>query len=102
MSRLLAVAILVLAMLMPSASAQGSDGVTPSALGSGSRISAADPLNGGLFLVNNHGMLFHPEISDIQEDVSYARWLGSGIIRVFATDTNGPLAWDGKRVGARI
>ncbi|MCA1646876.1 MAG: hypothetical protein LC797_15930, partial [Chloroflexi bacterium] len=66
------------------------------------RISATDPLNGGFLLVNNHGMLFHPELSDVQEDVAYARWLGGGIIRVFATDNNSLLQWDGARVGARI
>jgi hypothetical protein len=66
------------------------------------RISSADPLNGSLVLVNNHGMLFHPDNSDIQEDVAYARWLGSGIIRVFATDSNSSLDWDGRRVGQRI
>jgi hypothetical protein len=67
-----------------------------------SRISATDPLNRGFLLVNNHGMLFHPDLADIDEDVAYARWLGSGIIRVFATDNNGLHDWDGERVGGRI
>jgi hypothetical protein len=67
-----------------------------------SLISASDPLNGGFLIVNMHGMLFHPLDSDVQEDVAYARWLGSGVIRVFATDNNGFLQWDGNRVGKRI
>ena len=50
-----------------------------------------DPLNGGFLVVNMHGMLFHPALSDIDEDVAYARWLGGGVIRVFATDNNGSL-----------
>jgi hypothetical protein len=66
------------------------------------RISAVDPLNGGFLLVNMHGFLFHTLDSDIQEDVAYARWLGSGIIRVFATDNNGFKQWGGKQVGSRI
>src|SRR5262249_56494262 len=66
------------------------------------RLSTADPLNGGFLVVNMHGMLFHPAQSDLEEDISYARWLGSGIIRVFATDNNGLLDWDGDRVGNRI
>ena len=49
-----------------------------------------------------HGMLFHPDVSDIDEDIAYARWLGGGIIRVFATDSNGLDHWDGTRVGERI
>ena len=61
-----------------------------------------DPLNGGFLVVNMHGMLFHPALSDIDEDIAYARWLGGGVIRVFATDNNGPLYWDGKTVGNRI
>ena len=67
-----------------------------------SRLAFADPLNGSSLLVNMHGMLFHPALEDIQEDVAYARWLGSGVIRVFATDNNGLRDWDGKRVGNRI
>jgi hypothetical protein len=66
------------------------------------RLSATDPLNGGYLLVNNHGMLFHERNSDVQEDVSYARWLGAGVIRVFGTDNNGFRQWDGARVGGRI
>jgi len=61
-----------------------------------------DPLNGGFLLVNMHGMLFHPGARDLDEDVAYARWLGSGVIRVFATDNNGPLNWNGSAVGNRI
>jgi hypothetical protein len=67
-----------------------------------SRVSTADPLNGGFLLLNMHGMLFHPATSDIAEDLGYARWLGGGIIRVFATDSSGIRKWDGTRVGSRI
>ena len=67
-----------------------------------SLLSAADPLNGGYLIVNMHGMLFHQASSDIDEDVAYARWLGSGAIRVFATDNNGPLSWGGRAMGNRI
>jgi hypothetical protein len=65
-------------------------------------LPSGDPLNGGFLIVNMHGMLFHPLTSDIAEDVAYARWLGSGVIRVFATDNNGLRDWDGVRVGNRI
>jgi hypothetical protein len=67
-----------------------------------SRISATDPLNGGFLIANMHGMLFHPDTSDISEDISYARWLGAGVIRVFATDSSGTHAWNGSQVGKRI
>jgi hypothetical protein len=89
------------ALVLPTASA---DGVVapPDAVGTVSRISSVDPLNGGVVIVNMHGMLFHPAFTDIQEDLSYARWLGSGVIRVFATDSQGLLTWNGQRVGARI
>lgn len=67
-----------------------------------SRISTADPLNGGYLIANMHGMLFHPDSNDVSEDLSYARWLGAGVIRVFATDSNGTHAWNGSQVGTRI
>jgi hypothetical protein len=96
-SLLLVAALLALACVVPAASADDR-GI----LATPPRISAADPLNGGFLLVNMHGMLFHPLDSDIQEDVAYARWLGSGIIRVFATDNNGFQQWNGAQVGSRI
>src|SRR5216684_3213461 len=110
---ILATALIVVLSMAPAASADGKVGEAavwadgkvgePAAVpASTARISAADPLNGGFLLVNNHGMLFHPELGDVQEDVAYARWLGSGIIRVFGTDNNGLLRWDGTRVGTRI
>ena len=49
-----------------------------------------------------HGMLFHPDTRDIGEDLTYARWLGGGVVRVFATDSSGIRTWDGTRVGTRI
>jgi hypothetical protein len=94
---LLAATLLALGCLVPVASADDR-----SVSASPPRISAADPLNGGFLMVNMHGMLFHPLDSDIQEDVAYARWLGSGIIRVFATDNNGFQQWNGTQVGQRI
>jgi hypothetical protein len=66
------------------------------------RISASDPLNGGFLVVNMHGLLFHERDFDLREDVAYARWLGTGIVRVFATDSNGYRQWDGATVGAHI
>ncbi|MBV9327577.1 MAG: hypothetical protein JO352_27865 [Chloroflexi bacterium] len=107
MSRLVAVlvgAAVALALLAPLASADPLTGAvdTPPSPASASRISAADPLNGGFLVLNMHGMLFHPDTTDIGEDLNYARWLGGGIVRVFATDSSGSHAWDGARVGARI
>jgi len=67
-----------------------------------SRLWASDPLNGGFLVANMHGFLFHPDNNDLQEDVAYARWLGSGVVRVFATDNNAFRQWDGRRVGTRI
>src|ERR1051326_3825000 len=67
-----------------------------------SRISAADPLNGGFLIANMHGMLFHPDVGDITEDIAYARWLGAGVVRVFATDSSGTHPWNGTQVGTRI
>src|SRR5207237_1124431 len=97
----LVMGLLIVVGVAPVAFANGTVGDSASAA-SAPRIATADPLNGGFLLVNNHGMLFHPELSDIQEDVAYARWLGSGIVRVFATDNNGLHQWDGTRVGTRI
>jgi len=94
---LLAAILVACSIGLPVAVADGV--VTPAPQ---SRLSTADPLNGGGVVVNMHGMLFHPDLSDIQEDVTYARWLGSGVIRVFATDSQGRLTWDGQRVGTRI
>jgi len=99
---ILATALLVVVGMVPGAFADGTVGEPASVPPNAPRISAADPLNGGYLLVNNHGMLFHAELSDIQEDVAYARWLGSGIVRVFGTDNNGLHRWDGTRVGTRI
>jgi hypothetical protein len=99
---LLATLALALSSFLPSARAEDLTVESPPASITRSMLSAADPLNGGSVLVNMHGMLFHPELSDIDEDVVYARWLGSGVIRVFATDNNGLLGWDGQRVGTRI
>ncbi len=99
---ILATALLVVVGMVPGAFADGTVGEPASVPPNAPRISAVDPLNGGYLLVNNHGMLFHAELSDIQEDVAYARWLGSGIVRVFGTDNNGLHRWDGIRVGTRI
>src|SRR3954447_22527361 len=106
MSRLLGVlvaAVVALALLAPMALADpapvpASTTSTTNAPVAASRVSTNDPLNGGFLLLNMHGMLFHPATSDIVEDLSYARWLGGGIIRVFATDSSGIRKWDGTRV----
>src|SRR4051794_29430575 len=90
---LLGVGLLVLPLL----------GGSPAAAdGPASAIPAADPFNGGFLLVNQHGMLFHPDTADIDEDIAYARWLGGSVIRVFGTDSSGQQAWNGTRVGTRI
>ena len=99
---LLATALMALALVVPVASAQEGAQADSSSPVIASRISDADPLNGGFLLVNMHGMLFHPDPSDIAEDLSYARWLGGGVVRVFATDSSGLRDWDGSRVGTRI
>lgn len=96
---------MLLLVLVPAAQAQQSDtpaDTSASVAALPRRISAVDPLNGGFLIVNQHGMLFHDLAADAQEDVAYARWLGAGIIRVFATDNNSFRAWDGRQVGNRI
>ncbi len=99
---LLATTLVACVLVLPVASAQGISAPAPQVLDAPSRVSRLQPLNGGVVIVNMHGMLFHPDLTDIQEDVTYARWLGSGVIRVFATDSQGVQNWDGQRVGARI
>src|SRR5262249_12905087 len=99
---LLTTLVLALTCVLPNANAEGTEGESSPNPPKRARLSTADPLNGGFLVVNMHGMLFHPAQSDLEEDISYARWLGSGIIRVFATDNNGLLDWDGERVGNRI
>ena len=64
-----------------------------------SRVSS---LNGRFLLLNMHGALFHSESKDLEENVAYARWIGAGVIRVFATDNNTGRSWSGKEVGSRI
>lgn len=99
---LLAAVLVACTVVLPVASADGVDAPAQQSVASISRLSNADPLNGSGVLVNMHGMLFHPDLNDIQEDITYARWLGTGVIRVFATDSQGRLTWDGQRVGTRI
>lgn len=60
------------------------------------------PLNGRFLMLNMHGLLFHEHSRDFQENVDYARWLGAGIIRAFATDNNTLKPWSGRRVGEQI
>lgn len=95
--RLAALAALTLATTTPAAAA--GDLVAPPIA---SRISATDPLNGGFLIANMHGMLFHSDTGDITEDLAYARWLGAGVVRVFATDSSGTHLWNGSQVGSRI
>src|SRR5262245_10333057 len=94
--------LLGLVLCLPAGAAEAARSQSPAAAPSRSRLSDGDPLNGGYLIVNMHGMLFHPDARDIDEDVAYARWLGSGVIRVFATDNNGLEAWGGSTVGDRI
>jgi hypothetical protein len=53
-------------------------------------------------MLNMHGALFHENAADMRENLAYARWLGAGVIRVFATDNNTGKRWGGERVGAQI
>jgi hypothetical protein len=99
---LTAAAALALAVTLSPTFADGSTSLDSSNLAIASRISAADPLNGGFLLANMQGMLFHPDVSDIEDDLAYARWLGAGVVRVFATDSSGIRDWDGTQVGMRI
>ena len=99
---LLVAAVLALCISVPVAGADESSGTESANLAIASRLSSVDPLNSGFLLLNMHGMLFHPDVSDIAEDLAYARWLGGGIIRVFGTDSNGLQHWDGTRLGERI
>ncbi len=71
-------------------------------LGSAAVPASSYPLNGRFLLVNMHGALFHEDPRDFQENVAYAQWLGTGVIRVFATDSNTFKPWDGRRVGSVI
>ena len=95
-------AVLAVCLVVPVAVADESSTPESASPAVASRIPSADPLNSGFLLLNMHGMLFHPDVGDIAEDLAYARWLGSGIIRVFGTDSNGLEQWDGTRVGERI
>ncbi len=63
---------------------------------------ASLPLNGRFLLLNMHGALFHKDPGDFAENVAYAQWMGAGVIRVFATDSNLQTPWDGQRVGEEI
>src|SRR5258707_11146933 len=53
-------------------------------------------------IANMHGLLFHEDTHDLQEDVTYAQWLGAGAIRAFATDNNSLRPWDGTKVGSQV
>jgi hypothetical protein len=76
-------------------------GVTPTATPV-PYLSKINSINGKSLILNMHGALFHSEPRDFQENVSYARWMNAGVIRVFATDNNSNKNWDGVRVGNRI
>jgi hypothetical protein len=99
---LLIAAVVAVGLLAPIARADEAPASDSSSGPLASRIPSTDPLNSGFLILNMHGMLFHPDVSDIDEDLAYARWLGGGIIRVFATDSNGLEHWDGAQVGERI
>jgi hypothetical protein len=99
---LIALLLLVASAARPAAAAPSPARASAPSTEPVARIPANDALNGGFLIVNMHGFLFHPLHGDLEEDVAYARWLGSGVIRVFATDNNAYRAWDGRRVGGRI
>lgn len=86
----------------PPASRPPAGAGAPAAATSGSPRPMPLPLNGRFLLVNMHGALFHERPADFAENVGYARWLGAGVIRVFATDSNTGKDWDGRRVGQQI
>lgn len=65
-------------------------------------IAPRDLVNNRFLILNMHGMLFHDRLADIQEDISYARWMNAGVIRVFATDASGMAEWTGGDVAERI
>lgn len=67
-----------------------------------SRRSAPQPLNGHFLLLNMHGLLFHEQARDFEENVAYARWMGAGVIRTFATDDNTLKPWSGLKLGNQI
>jgi hypothetical protein len=72
-------------------------------IGHSAQQRAANPALGSHPLIANmHGLLFHDSAADLQEDVSYAHWLGAGAIRAFATDNNSARPWDGQQLGAQI
>ena len=96
-SMVLAAVLLACTSGLPVAAAQGVVPPAQATVNSNLAVPASDigALNGGVVIANMHGMLFHPQLQRHQEDVNYARWLGSGVIRVFATDSQGRLDWDG-------
>lgn len=59
-------------------------------------------LNGGCLLLNHHELLFLPDLGIIGRDIGYCSFLGAGVIRVFATDSNFGFEWTGEKVGRRI
>jgi len=59
-------------------------------------------VNGRFLILNMHGLLFHDYLSDIQQNVDYARWMNAGVIRVFATDASRAAQWTGGQVAERI
>src|SRR5690242_21815129 len=100
-ARLLVIALLLLATFQPTPSARGAEGPLGAAT-IGDEIAAAPELplpeampepgrreigylNGKFLILNMHGALFHQDVEDIYEDLSYATWLNAGVIRVFAT-----------------
>ena len=66
------------------------------------QIPRLSSINGRFLLLNMHGALFHSDIKELEEDVSYASWMKAGAIRVFATDNNSLKDWSGRHVGNRI
>lgn len=65
-------------------------------------IASRNLVNGQALILNMHGLLFHEEPEDVQENLEYAAWLNAGVIRVFATDKIGHVNLTGGEVAERI
>ncbi len=101
MRRLLFTLLLALGLL-PSLGVQQANADRPSTAPETVFTSRISSLNGRFLLLNMHGVLFHSDLSDLEEEIAYARWMNAGVIRVFATDNNTLKGWSGRQVGERI
>lgn len=117
-ARLIIIVLVLSGISRPAPGAQGAEGPLGAAT-IGEEIAAAPELpppealpevgrreigylNGKFLILNMHGALFHQDVEDIYEDLSYANWLNAGVIRVFATDAGRFSSWNGEQLGNRI